>query len=61
MLPREVAQQGDVGDRIGPGPAEDNLVVQADQITAHGIEPELHRFIYTHLQAYEQRRAAKRL
>jgi len=32
-----------------------------ERARAHKIDPTLHRMIYTHLQAYEQRRAANRL
>jgi hypothetical protein len=32
-----------------------------ERAEAHNIDPVLHRFVFTQLQAYEQRRAANRL
>ena len=40
VVPREVAHQRDVGVAVGAGAAEDDLVVQADEIAADGIDPE---------------------
>ena len=40
VVPRQVAHQRDVGMAVGPGPAEDDLVVQADEIAADGVDPE---------------------
>jgi 2-dehydropantoate 2-reductase len=48
-------------ERHGPVEADHIIGFLLDRAVAHGIEPELHRFVYTHLQAYEQRRAAHRL
>lgn len=48
-------------ERHGPVEADHIIGFLLERAIAHGIEPELHRFIYTHLQAYEQRRAANRL
>ena len=39
MLTREVAHQGHVGVAIVPGGAEDDAVVEADEITANRVEP----------------------
>ena len=40
VVPREVAHQRDVGVAVGAGAAEDDLVVQADEVTADGVDPE---------------------
>ena len=40
MIPREVAHQGNVCMTIGPGATQDNLIVQAHQVTSDRIDPQ---------------------
>ena len=40
VVPRQVAHERDVGMAVGAGPAEDDAIVQADEIAADGIDPE---------------------
>jgi 2-dehydropantoate 2-reductase len=44
-------------ERNGPVEADHILGFMLDKAKQHGVDPSLHRFIYVHLQAYEQRRA----
>jgi 2-dehydropantoate 2-reductase len=44
--------------RNGPVEADHILGFMLAKATQHGVDPSLHRFIYVHLQAYEQHRAA---
>jgi 2-dehydropantoate 2-reductase len=44
-------------ERHGPVEADHILGFMLDKAKQHGVDPSLHRFIYVHLQAYEQRRA----
>ncbi len=48
-------------ERHGPIEADHIVGDMLDRALAHGIEPTLHRFVFSNLQAYEQRRAANRL
>lgn len=48
-------------ERHGPIEADHIIGFMLERALAHGVDPEMHRFVYTHLQAYEQRRAANRL
>jgi 2-dehydropantoate 2-reductase len=45
-------------ERNGPVEADHILGFMLEKAKQHGVDPSLHRFIYVHLQAYEQRRAA---
>jgi 2-dehydropantoate 2-reductase len=45
-------------ERNGPVEAEHILGFMLDKALQHGIDASLHRTVYLHLQAYEQRRAA---
>lgn len=45
-------------ERGGPIEADHVLGFMLDKAKKHGVDSELHAFIFTHLQAYEQRRAA---
>jgi 2-dehydropantoate 2-reductase len=45
-------------ERNGPVEADHILGFMLDRAIEHKVDPSLHRFIYLHLQAYEQRRAA---
>ncbi len=40
VVPRQVAHQGDIRMAVRPGPAQDDPVVQTDEITADGVDPE---------------------
>ena len=40
MVPRQVSQERDVGLAVGPGPAQDDPIVQADEIPADRVDPE---------------------
>jgi 2-dehydropantoate 2-reductase len=44
--------------RGGPIEADHVIGFMLQKAEKHGIDTRLHRFIYTHLQAYEQHRAA---
>jgi 2-dehydropantoate 2-reductase len=44
--------------RNGPVEADHILGFMLAKAKQHGVDPSLHRFIYAHLQAYEQHRAA---
>lgn len=44
--------------RNGPVEADHILGFMLQKAEQHGVDPSLHRFIYVHLQAYEQHRAA---
>jgi 2-dehydropantoate 2-reductase len=44
--------------RNGPVEADHILGFMLGKAKQHGVDPSLHRFIYVHLQAYEQHRAA---
>lgn len=48
-------------ERHGPIEADHIIGYMLERAEAHKIDPVLHRFVFTHLQAYEQRRAANRL
>lgn len=48
-------------EKGGPVEADHIIGFVLDKARQHGIDDSMHRFIYTHLQAYEQRRAAGRL
>ncbi len=58
--PHAASMMRDV-ERHGPIEADHIIGFLLERAVAHGIEPEMHRLIYTNLQAYEQRRAANRL
>jgi 2-dehydropantoate 2-reductase len=45
-------------ERNGPVEADHILGFMLQKATQHGIDTSMHQFIYTHLQAYEQHRAA---
>lgn len=45
-------------ERNGPIEADHILGFMLEKAKQHGVDPSLHRFIYAHVQAYEQRRAA---
>jgi 2-dehydropantoate 2-reductase len=47
-------------ERHGPIEADHIIGFMLDKALACGIDPTLHRIVYTHLQSYEQRRAAGR-
>jgi hypothetical protein len=38
----QIAEQGHIGVAVGPGPADNDLGVEADKETADGIRPEKH-------------------
>src|SRR5205085_1037665 len=40
MVSGQVAHEGDVGWAVRPGPAQDDAIVKANQVAAHGIDPE---------------------
>ena len=40
VVPRQVAHERDVGVAVGAGAAQDDLVVEADEVTADGVDPE---------------------
>jgi len=40
VVPRQVAHQWDISVAIRPGSSQDDMVVQADEITTDGINPE---------------------
>jgi len=46
-------------ERNGPIEADHILGFMLNKAIIHKVDPTLHRFIYTHLQSYEQRRAAE--
>jgi 2-dehydropantoate 2-reductase len=48
-------------ERHGPIEADHIVGYLLDRAEAHGIDPTIHRMVYTNLQSYEQRRAANRL
>ena len=48
-------------ERGGPVEADHVVGYLLDKARAHGIDETLHKICYTHLKAYEQRRAAGRL
>jgi 2-dehydropantoate 2-reductase len=48
-------------ERHGPIEADHVIGYMLERAEAHNIDPMLHRFVFTQLQAYEQRRAANRL
>ncbi len=48
-------------ERHGPIEAQHIVGYLLDKAEAHKIDPSIHRFVYTNLQAYEQRRATNRL
>jgi 2-dehydropantoate 2-reductase len=58
--PHAASMMRDV-ERHGPIEADHIIGFLLERALAHGIDPEMHRFVYTTLQAYEQRRAANRL
>ncbi|MCX7306615.1 MAG: ketopantoate reductase family protein [Afipia sp.] len=45
-------------ERNGPVEADHILGFMLEKAKQHGVDSSMHRFIYTHLQAYEQRRSA---
>lgn len=45
-------------ERNGPVEADHILGFMLEKAKQHGLDPSMHQFIYTHLQAYEQRRSA---
>lgn len=47
-------------ERNGPVEADHILGFMLEKARQHGVDPSMHQFIYVHLQAYEQRRAAAR-
>ncbi len=40
MVSGQVAHEGDVGWTVRPRPAQDDAIVKANQVAAHGIDPE---------------------
>ena len=40
VVPRQVAHERDIGMAVGAGPAQDDAIVQADEIAADGVDPE---------------------
>ena len=57
--PHAASMMRDV-ERHGPIEADHIIGFLLERAEAHGIDAEMHRFVYTTLQAYEQRRAANR-
>jgi 2-dehydropantoate 2-reductase len=58
--PHAASMMRDV-ERHGPIEANHIIGFLLERALARGIDPEMHRLIFTNLQAYEQRRAANRL
>ncbi len=40
VVPRQVAHERDIGMAVRAGPAEDDAIVQADEVAADGVDPE---------------------
>lgn len=57
--PHAASMMRDV-ERHGPIEADHIIGFLLERAEAHGIDAEMHRFVYTTLQAYEQRRDANR-
>ena len=58
--PHAASMMRDV-ERHGPIEADHIIGFLLERAQARGIDPEMHRLVFTNLQAYEQRRAANRL
>ena len=40
MVPRQVAHERDIGMAVRPGAAQNDAIVQANEIPSHGVDPE---------------------